>query len=459
MHIPALQSEAPTAADPAPPAGPVLLTVDDEPSVLSALRRLFRPQGWTLLQATSGAAALALLKEQPVDLVISDMRMPEMDGVQLLEQVRRAHPTTMRVLLTGYADIHATVAAINRGEIHRYVAKPWDDQDLVLVVRDTLERQSLERRNRELQQLTEQQNLALREANAQLEQRVAARTAELQQLNDMLEASHKDLDDTFMLSVGVFTSLLELRESPLGGPARHQGHARRVAGLARDTARRLGLGEHDVRNVYLGGLLHDVGQLAFPDRMLAKPVSAYSPEDVARYRQHPVDGETVLMPLTRLRAAARIVRQHHERVDGQGFPDGLHGGTIDLGARIVTACSDLDGLIHGTQAEIGHTPFQARQLLQGGSGSRYDARVLEALMAVLDAADAERAQDQLIDVRDLRPGMVLAADLLSPRGAILLACGHVFDDHLVRQVSAFARRHDLRLTLRVQGAAQPELAA
>ncbi|MCE2914760.1 MAG: HD domain-containing phosphohydrolase [Rubrivivax sp.] len=449
----------PNAAEPAlrsPEAQPVLLTVDDEPSVLSALRRLFRPQGWKTLQATSGAAALELLQEQPVDLVISDMRMPEMDGAQLLERVRKAHPHTMRVLLTGYADINATVAAINRGEIHRYIAKPWDDQDLVLVVRDALDRQALERQNHALQLLTEQQNAALRDANQSLEQRVAARTAELQQLNGMLETSYEDLDRSFMLAVNVFTSLLELRESPGDASTRSQGHARRVAALARDTAERLGMRSHDARDVYLGALLHDVGKLAFPDRMLSRPVSAYSVDEMARYRQHPLDGETVLMPLTRLQAAARIVRQHHERPDGQGFPDGLQGEDIVLGARIVAACSDLDGLMHGTQAETSHPPQRARQILRGGRGTRYDARVVDALMAVLEAADAAQDQDKLIEARDLRPGMVLARDLLSPQGAVLLAAGHVFDDRLVRQVTAFAQRQNLRLSLHVRAATPTE---
>jgi response regulator RpfG family c-di-GMP phosphodiesterase len=453
VETPALSTTEAVAAQQPPEPRPVLLTVDDEPSVLSALRRLFRPQGWQTLQATSGAEALELLSQQPVDLVISDMRMPEMDGAQLLERVRQAHPHTMRVLLTGYADINATVAAINRGEIHRYIAKPWDDQDLLLVVRDALGRRALERQNQALQRLTETQNAALRDANQSLEQRVAARTAELQQLNGMLETSYEDLDRSFMLAVNVFTSLLELREAPVEGTTRAQGHARRVAALARDTAERLGMRQHDARDVYLGALLHDVGKLAFPDRMLARPVSAYSADEMARYRQHPVDGETVLMPLARLQAAARIVRQHHERFDGQGFPDGLQGEDIVLGARIVAACSDLDGLIHGTQAEANHPPQRARQIVRGGRGTRYDARVVDALMAVLEAADAAEEQDRQIDARELRPGMVLARDLLSPQGAILLAAGHVFDEHLVRQVTAFAQRQNLRLALHVRTAA------
>lgn len=420
-----------------------ILTVDDEPSVLSALRRLFRLHGWRSVQAESGAEGLALLQSEPVDLVISDMRMPVMDGARFLELAREQHPEVARILLTGYADIASTIAAINRGEIHRYITKPWDDRDLLLTVEQTLSRRALERRNAELVALTTRQNEQLQEANRLLESRVAARTAELEQVNCMLEASFAELDRTFMLSVNVFSGLLEAREGSAG-------HARRVATLARATAARLGLGERESRDAYLGGLLHDVGKIGFPDRMLGQPVSTLSADDRLRYNRHPVDGETALMPLAQLQAAARIVRQHHERIDGRGFPDGIGGDAICLGARIVCAASDYDGMLHGTLSETRHAPERARQLLRGGVGSHYDARVVEALLAVLDEADALALTDRLLDVRELRPGMTLARDLLSPRGAILLAAGFVFDERIVRQVCDFAAREQLRLTLHVR---------
>lgn len=423
-------------------SGAALLLVDDEPAVLGALRRLFRLQGYQVRQAASGAEGLALLREQPADLVISDMRMPEMDGAHFLEQVRNGWPDIARILLTGYADITSTIAAINRGEIHRYIAKPWDDQDLLLVVRDALHRRSLERQNAELLDLTRRQNAQLADANRTLESRVAARTAELQQVNDMLETAYRDLDQTFTLAVNVFSGLLEMREGAAG-------HSRRVADLAGETAQRLGLPERDVRDVRLGAMLHDVGKIGFPDRMLGRPVSTYTGDEPTRYRRHPIDGETALMPLAQLRGAARIVRQHHERFDGNGFPDGLVGDQIAIGARIVGAASDYDDLLHGMAAQDRHRPERARQMLRGGVGTHYDGAVVEALLAVILEAEARANIDRLVDARELRPGMVLARDLTSPRGAILLAAGYVFDDRVIRQVGEFAQRDGARLVLHV----------
>lgn len=228
---------------------PVVLFVDDEPSILSALRRLFRPQGYRVLLAESGPMGLDLLEREPVDLVVSDMRMPEMDGATLLEKVRERWPTVGRILLTGYADIGSTVAAINRGQIHRYVAKPWDDRELVMCVQDGLERRRLEQENRALLRLTREQNDELQALNTDLAARVKARTAELEQVNAMLETSFAQVQENFLLSINVFSGLVELRSSGLAG------YSRQVADLARRTARRLNGGAMLEEDVYIAGLL------------------------------------------------------------------------------------------------------------------------------------------------------------------------------------------------------------
>ena len=443
MSAATLEEPQAPASEPVEQSMPTVLTVDDEPSVLSALRRLFRLHGYKTLQASSGAEGLLLLKSQRVDLVISDMRMPEMDGARFLELVRGHDESISRILLTGYADIAATIAAINRGAIHRYIAKPWDDQELLLVVREALARRDLERRNAELTALTISQNEQLRDANQALESRVAARTAELQQLNGMLEASYDELDNTFMLAFNVFSSLLEMRE-------RTPGHSRRVADIARATAIRLGLPQRDTRDVYLGALVHDVGKIGFPDSMLGKPMSAYTPEETVRYRRHAADGEMALMPLTQLQGVARIVRQHHERVDGKGFPEGLSGEQISLGARIIAPASDLEDLMDGSIGNERYSAERARQAIKSSVGTRYDAAVVEAMLEVLAEADKASQADVTIDACDLRPGMVLAKDLVSARGAILLAAGYVFDERIVHQVSEFSKREGTRLTLRVR---------
>jgi hypothetical protein len=169
-------------------------------------------------------------------------------------------------------------------------------------------------------------------------------------------------------------------------------------------------------------------------------VSTYSVEDMARYRRHPQDGETALMALSEMQGVARIIRQHHERFDGSGFPDQLSGAAICMGARIVAAASDYDGLLHGSLQQQHYTAERAREVMRTAGGGHYDAQVVQALLEVLAAQDAAVPAERLIHARDLRAGMVLSRDLLSPRGAILLAAGYVFEPHIVERVQGFANR-------------------
>ncbi len=439
-HPPGLSS-----TDDAPPAvPPSLLLVDDEPSVLNALRRLFRSQGWRLHLAGSGTEGLEILQREKIDLVVSDMRMPVMDGAKFLEAVRRHDPSTGRILLTGYADITSTIAAINNGEIHRYVAKPWDDQALLLTVREVLSRRELEHRNAELLALTQKQNHDLAELNHSLEDRVKSRTAELEQVNAMLTTAYEDLNRHFTLAVTVFSGLMEMRQDGIAG------HSRRVASLVQRLCPMLGIEGRAQQDVHLAALLHDIGKIGFPDRMLGKPVSTFGPEELARYRRHPVDGEAALMALEQLQGAAHLIRQHHERWDGHGFPDGLTGEEIALGARIIAVVSDYDGLVYGGLAERKLSVEAALQSLRGGIDTRYDRRVVEALVTVIEALQTEARSDVDMEPEQLKPGMVLAQDLLSPKGAILLTAGHVFDDRVIRVVKDFSVKQGLKLTLSIR---------
>jgi response regulator RpfG family c-di-GMP phosphodiesterase len=437
----------PTAAStdaPTPPAPATLLLVDDEPSILSALRRLLRPQGYRLLTAEGGAAALELAAGQPVDLVISDMRMPGMDGAQFLEKIRASHPHAVRILLTGYADISSTIAAINGGEIHRYVAKPWDDNDILLVVREALARRDLERRNRELSELAARQNEELRALNASLEQRVRSRTAEIEQINDMLNMAYAELKSNFMLSMQIFAGLMELRHGGMSG------HSRRVAAWAGRVCARLKLDERSSHDIHVAALLHDIGKIGFPDELLDKPVSLMNAEEAARYRKHPLNAEAALMPLVQLQPVARIIRSQHERHDGNGFPDGLEGEEIPFGARVLAPIVDYENLLSGTLAPRRFSPEDAIASIRRGAGSRYDAAIVEALLEVLKEPLEEDRDDRCISALDLAAGMVLSRDLTSPRGTLLLAAGYVFDARVVRQVREYAQREGVKLTLHVR---------
>ncbi|MDP2826024.1 MAG: response regulator [Sulfuritalea sp.] len=421
-----------------------LLLVDDEASILSSLRRLLRPAGYTIHIAESGAAGLEILEREAVDLVVSDMRMPEMDGAQFLEQVRKRWPATMRILLTGYADVSSTVDAINRGEIYRYISKPWDDDQLTLTVRDALESGRLRSENARLLALTKAQNQELTQLNAGLEQKVAERTAEIGQVNSFLNLANERLKQNFLVSIKMFSGLMELR----GGTV--VGHSRRVADLARKLAVRLELPAKDQQDVFVAALLHDIGKIGFPDSLLGRPVSKMNGEEMGAYRKHPVAGESALMPLAELKEVARIIRAHHERFDGQGYPDGSLGAFIPLGARILSVANDYDGMQIGTLSEKRASPEEARAMLAQARGKRYDPQVLDAFFAMVGAEAQEVVMEKAVSAPELRSGMVLARDFVGRDGVLLLAADYVLDALLVRQIQDMDRREGSRLVLYVR---------
>lgn len=407
-----------------------VLCVDDEANILSALRRLFRPCGYVVTVAASGEEGLAILDQAPFDLVISDMRMPGMSGAQFLEEVSTRWPDTMRLLLTGYADIDSTIDAVNKGRIFHYVSKPWDDKALLLIVRHALERKQLERDKARLEALTAQQNEELKDVNASLELKVMERTVELRKANEHIKAS-------FITSIKVFANLIELREGAIGG------HSRRVAELARKLAKRAGMDAAAVQDVFLAGLLHDIGKIGLPDTLLSRAVAEMSGPELLRYRKHPQAGEHALMALSELAQAARLVRSHHERFDGKGYPDGLAGEQIPLGARIVAVANDYDGLQIGTLAARKRTAREALELLEAGRGRSYDPGVLDLFLEVIAESERNDLKEVGLSVARLMPGMILSRDLVTRQGYLLLATDFVLTAGIIRQIQEYASQEGL----------------
>lgn len=430
-----------------PPAA-TLLFVDDETSILSALRRLFRPQGYRILVAEGGAAGLEVLEKEAVNLVISDMRMPEMDGATFLREVRHRWPQTMRLLLTGYADVTSTVAAINEGEIYRYIAKPWNDDEIVKTVREALERQQLEAENRRLTALTQAQNEELKSLNASLEQKVAERTAELRQALSFVEQAHGELKKSFMTSVQVFAGLVELRSGPAG--TRLAGHGRRVAEMSRTLAQRLGLSETEAQNIMLAGLLHDIGKLGLPDELLAKPFNTLTQEQRARVIKHPQIGQNILMAIEKFKEAAQLVRYHHECFDGTGFPDRLTGIAIPQGARILALANDYDALQIGTLVQRPLRPEEAQAFIVDNRGKRYDPAVVDAFVQLIGETRTDVPRE--IPVRGLhaKPGMILNRDLVHRDGYLLLARGSVLTADIIAQLVKLEQAEQQNLTLYIR---------
>lgn len=253
----------------------LILIVDDEPNVLSSLNRVLR-HSFRVVTALDAHEALLLLEQYPVDAVIADSHMPGMDGPALLAQVRTRWPDMVCILLTGHLDIESAIRAINHGQINRYLAKPWDDDELVLTLHEALERQYLYRERERLLALTREQNIQLQDMNAVLEQRVQERTAELLSTAQALERANIDLKHAYVTATEVFSSLISLRLPP------SRQTNRQVIALATGFARFQGLAADFIQDLAMAAALYNLGKLTWEDALIALPPVNLLPEQYRR---------------------------------------------------------------------------------------------------------------------------------------------------------------------------------
>ncbi|RMG03189.1 MAG: response regulator [Nitrospirae bacterium] len=414
-----------------------VLLVDDEENILKSLRRLLMGEDMEVLTANSGQEGLDILKKTDgnIGVIVSDQRMPGMSGVEFLEQARAINPDAVRIVLTGYADVNAAVDAINRGGAYRYITKPWQDEELVQVIRDAINQYSLVRENRRLNEVIKRQNEELKKWNAQLEVYVQEQTVEIQKKNEKLEFLNKRLRNNFKNTILAFSGLLEMRD------AAAQSHSRNVAELSVRIARALDLEKTAVEEVMVAALLHDIGKIGIPDVLLRKEPSAMNDEELALYRQHPVRGQAAVDSIEDLRGAGILVRHHHEAFDGSGFPDGKKGKEIPVGARIIAVADFIDREL--PKYEVDNAVELTLREVEKKLGSLFDPGLKELLPEPVKVLYSRNLpKKDLVEVElspvDLRPGMVVARDVRSGTGLMLLRKGTTLDEKNIRALRRYA---------------------
>ncbi len=400
-----------------------VLFVDDEENVLRSLTRLFMSEDYEVLTAASGAAGLDIMRNTEIPVIVSDQRMPAMSGAEFLERSRQISPDSIRIILTGYADVQAAIGAINKGGAYRYVSKPWNDGDLLLVVKDAFDKYRLLKENKYLTALTIQQNEELKKWNAELEFYVQQHTIELTNQNKELKKLNEKLKKNLTDILSSLTSLIELR-------SRHMhDHSNNVALLSNAIAKGMGLPAHEIETISTAARLHDIGKIGDPDIVLIKNTGDLSQDEMGEYVKHPVRGQAAIDSIEELREHGILVRHHHEWYNGKGFPDGLKGETIPLGARIISISDKFDRLLH----EDIHNLDSALQKIKDMLAVRFDA----ALFSLLEKAARElfpaiadfgEVSELELKTRDLAPGMSLARDVRTGTGLLLLRKGTVLNE-------------------------------
>lgn len=329
------------------------LVVDDEPRLRQVLVHLMRGDGFRCLEAGNGLEAIEVLQRQPITLILSDLRMPRMDGIELLKQVRSRWPDTAMVLITAVADVEVAVSCLAIGAMD-YLTKPFHLEEVRARVKQALEKRRLILENRDYQE--------------RLEDRVAAQARRLEEL--------------FLAAIQALASSLEVKDRYT------RGHSVRVSQYSSIIARSLELQNEVIQQINLGGHVHDIGKIGVREEVLNKP-GALTSEEYQHIMMHPVVGHRILAPLLGdAPIALNVVRSHHERVDGTGVPDGLKGDQIPLEARIVAVADAFDAMTSGRPYRVAEKTFdQALRELEENCDTQFDRRVVEATLAAARRGD------------------------------------------------------------------------
>lgn len=304
-----------------------VLFVDDEISILSAVKRAFLSENLDVLTAESGEAALGILKEQPVAVIVSDNKMPHMNGIEFFERSKRIAPESIRIMMTGYADMQAAIDSINRGGVTRFILKPWNHDELKEAVVSGVERYNV----------------------------------------------------VFAMKSATESTLLSLAQTIELKDPYTKGHCDRVAQLALGTAARLGLSDEEKRHIRQGSWLHDCGKIGVPEGILNLN-GRLTEEQMSIVMKHPTWGAEVAALANLPDPVIGIIRHHHERFDGTGYPSGLEGQEIPYLARIVAVADVYDALATDRPYRKAMSRERSCEMLLGMSASHFDPEVLQVFM-------------------------------------------------------------------------------
>jgi len=324
-----------------------ILIVDDEELICRLLAQKLTSEGYSCVTAYNGREALSRFYKGTFSLIISDIKMPEMDGIELLKRVRSLNPKMMVIMVTAYPEIDLAVEAMRLGA-YDFIIKPADLELILLSVRKALDKKRLEEE--------------VEAYHKNLERLVEERTAKLQHAYRVLKKAHLD-------SVKVLAEAIDAKDPYT------RGHSDRVRRMSLKIATSLGFTEDRLESLEYGALLHDIGKIGIKDVVLQKP-GVLNPGEYQYIQEHPLIGVKIVEGIEFFRDKIPMIRNHHERFDGKGYPDGLAGGAIPLEARIITVPDAFDAMT-SVRPHSQTKPLQDVLMeLQGGKGTQFDPKIL-----------------------------------------------------------------------------------
>lgn len=390
-----------------------VLFVDDEENVIKALKRLFIDEDLEIFTASSGKEGLEILTNDEFAVIVSDQRMPEMTGTEFLLKAKELYPDTIRIILTGYADINAAMNAINEAGAYRYITKPWNDKELLHIIKEAINRYKLIKENKYLTELTKKQNEELQTWSKELEHYVQVHTIDLTKKDKELKILNERLQKNFRGLMGGLLNLIGLREKTI------LSHSEKVAIISTEMAKKISLPDIEIDTITTAGHLHDIGKIGISDFVLFKEVEGLSVDEMKQYINHPINGQKAISSIEALEKAGSLIRHHHENYDGSGFPDKLKGEKIPLGSRIISLADKFERLTRYSDTD------DALRKIKLMLGKEFDPELFNILETVAYEQKASLfSYDDIIEVqlstKDLTPGLIISKDVMGSSGLIII---------------------------------------
>lgn len=321
-----------------------ILIVDDEPTIRRLLRRKLVESGYECLEAGDAKQALDKLKDTMVSVVILDITMPGKPGTELLPQIKAGYPEAAVIMATATTDINTAIQCMKQGA-YDYITKPFNLDDVVLSIGRALERKKLE--------------LTIREYRQHLEEKIEEQAGRIRA--------------SFLNAIRALAYALEAKDKYTSG------HSQRVADISVAIAKELGLPKESVDKIVLAGLVHDIGKIGIPEFILKKP-HPLSEEEIQQIQRHPEIGERILAPIAGDEQILEVIRSHHSHFDGTGYPGGLKGYQIPLGARILAIADAFEAMTSARPYREAISDEEAFSEIERGKGTQFDPEVVEAFL-------------------------------------------------------------------------------
>ncbi len=433
---------------------PKLLLVDDEAVILNTLKRLFH-KDYDVVCFEDPKASLEFLHSNHVHIIISDMRMPQMNGAEFLCQARAIQPQAVRFLLTGFSDLSSTIDAINNGGEQAYISKPWDNEALKNMVAQAAKSYLLEQKNTKLNQQLQKQNQQLSNFNQTLELKVYKRTNDLKDVIGRLKKSINKQRKSLQEMIDLLCLIIEEHN-----PSEYRS-SKRVALQCRIIMQNFVNNdkntEKQVNHMYLAALMHNLGKITLPKELLLIDQKQITREQLQQYKQHAINGAELLANIPSLKAVANIIKSQYEHYGGGGFPCEHKGEDILLGARILRVVDDYDKLVQGKGSLKMLSPAEALSYIEKHVDNYYDSKVVDCFKQYIINLPSD--SDHCLSIDMLNEGMVLSEDINSPNQGILLTKGTKLTTKIINNLSRLETKYQYNLYAFIEGEKRIKLAS